>query len=245
MAVEEPPAASGLDDAAVAIRAVLEGETASMLSDLLDPAVTWGDCAGADAVLHFISGTLEVGVGVHDLEVEVAGDRIVTEFRIGDDGPRVAQAIFIRSGRICEVVDAPDRASARIVRPVGDLAEAAARSWRAERCSPVLPVSDIGRAVEHYRTLGFEVRVYEGAAAYAFAARDGIELHLAQVRDLDPANNTCAYYLYVDDADALYATWRLAGVGGRLIAPVDTEYGLREGAHVDPDGNLLRFGSGT
>ena len=25
--------------------------------------------------------------------------------------------------------------------------------------------------------------------------------------------------------------------------PVDTGYGMREGSHVDPDGNLLRFGS--
>jgi hypothetical protein len=24
---------------------------------------------------------------------------------------------------------------------------------------------------------------------------------------------------------------------------VDTDYGIREGGHVDPDGNLLRFGS--
>jgi hypothetical protein len=50
-------------------------------------------------------------------------------------------------------------------------------------------------------------------------------------------------YLYVSDADALYAQWRLTRVAGRLVAPVDTEYGLREGAHFDPDGNLLRFGS--
>lgn len=28
-----------------------------------------------------------------------------------------------------------------------------------------------------------------------------------------------------------------------MAAPVETEYGLREGAHVDLDGNLLRFGS--
>ena len=44
----------------------------------------------------------------------------------------------------------------------------------------------------------------------------------------------------VPDADALAARW--AGTG-RTTAPVNTGYGLREGAHVDPDGNLLRFGS--
>lgn len=30
---------------------------------------------------------------------------------------------------------------------------------------------------------------------------------------------------------------------GRFVAPVDTDYGLREGAHVDADGNLLRYDS--
>jgi hypothetical protein len=30
---------------------------------------------------------------------------------------------------------------------------------------------------------------------------------------------------------------------GPVRDPQDTEYGLRAGAYVDPDGNLLRFGS--
>jgi hypothetical protein len=32
-------------------------------------------------------------------------------------------------------------------------------------------------------------------------------------------------------------------VAGELVAPFDTDYGLREGSHVDPDGNVIRFGS--
>ena len=51
-------------------------------------------------------------------------------------------------------------------------------------------------------------------------------------------------YVYVDDADALLAEWRAAGVEGRFEDAYDTEYGLREFCHVDPDGNLLRVGSG-
>jgi hypothetical protein len=27
------------------------------------------------------------------------------------------------------------------------------------------------------------------------------------------------------------------------MPPTDTDYGLREGAHIDPDNNLIRFGS--
>jgi MerR family mercuric resistance operon transcriptional regulator len=35
----------------------------------------------------------------------------------------------------------------------------------------------------------------------------------------------------------------LALESGQFFEPHDTEYGLREGAHVDRDGNLIRFGS--
>jgi hypothetical protein len=54
--------------------------------------------------------------------------------------------------------------------------------------------------------------------AYGFAAMAGVQLHLTVVGE------------------------RWAGVE-RTGAPVDTDYGLREGWHIDPDGNLLRFGS--
>ena len=56
-------------------------------------------------------------------------------------------------------------------------------------------------------------------------------------------------YLRVDDADELYREWHAVGIeadprtGSRLMAPVDTEYGMREFALVDPNGNLLRVGS--
>lgn len=112
-----------------------------------------------------------------------------------------------------------------------------------KRLSPVFPVRDIELAVDHYARLGFEVRRHEGAAAYAFAARDDVELHLAQVDNLQPEQNTSAVYLYVDDADALYREWSDAGIEGRLIEPVNTDYGLREGACLDRDANLIRFGS--
>lgn len=111
------------------------------------------------------------------------------------------------------------------------------------RLSPVFPVSDIDAAVAHYRKLGFEVRRYEGPEAYAFAEREGLEFHLALVTDLDPARNMSAVYLYVDDADSLYQEWKEAGTDGRLIEPTDTDYGLREGACLDRDANLIRFGS--
>ena len=44
------------------------------------------------------------------------------------------------------------------------------------------------------------------------------------------------------DADDVAGHLRSVG-RGKTTMPVDTSYGMREGAHVDPDGNLLRFGS--
>jgi catechol 2,3-dioxygenase-like lactoylglutathione lyase family enzyme len=112
-----------------------------------------------------------------------------------------------------------------------------------ERIAPVFPVSDIDQAIEHYRRLGFSVQRYEGSEPYAYAQRDGVELHLTQVDDLKPKRNMSAVYLYVDDADALFREWSDAGTDGRVLEPSDTSYGLREGACLDRDANLIRFGS--
>jgi catechol 2,3-dioxygenase-like lactoylglutathione lyase family enzyme len=106
------------------------------------------------------------------------------------------------------------------------------------RASPIFPVSDLRRALEHYAALGCRVSTHDDG--YGFAARAGIELHLVVVDGGDPRRGPAAAYLHVPDADVLAAEW--AAIDG-TSAPVDTDYGLREGRHVDPDGNLLRFGS--
>jgi len=114
-----------------------------------------------------------------------------------------------------------------------------------ERVAPVLPVRNVRAALDHYRALGFTAEAYEECddPIYGFLDRGPVQLHLARVRDVDPRTNTSACYLYVDDAQALFDQWSAAGVKGRLHPPEETEYGLREFAHVDPDGNLLRVGS--
>lgn len=117
---------------------------------------------------------------------------------------------------------------------------------RFERVAPILPVRDVRAALDHYRSLGFTVTAYDEAAAdpvYGFLDWGGVGLHLTRVPDLDPERSVVACYLYVSDADALHAAWKAANAGGRLTAVSDTPYGLREFAHIDPDGNLLRIGS--
>ena len=111
----------------------------------------------------------------------------------------------------------------------------------ADAVAPIFPVRDLGAAVDHYTALGFEVTGdHDG---YRFARYGAVYLHLSQVDAHDPATSTSAAYLYVGDADATHAAWAAAEVGGRLVAPADQPWGLREGAHVDLDGNLVRFGS--
>jgi catechol 2,3-dioxygenase-like lactoylglutathione lyase family enzyme len=114
---------------------------------------------------------------------------------------------------------------------------------RLTRFSPIFPVRDLRRALAHYTALGFDTNPYADGDEYGFADRDGTGLHLAVQPDLDPAVSSSATYLYVEDADALYEEWTQPGIGG-TTHPVDlTDYHLREGAHLDPDNNLIRFGS--
>lgn len=114
---------------------------------------------------------------------------------------------------------------------------------RFDSVAPVLPTRDVPAALGRYERLGFETSVYDGGDFYGYARRGNVSLHLAQVKDVDPTTTLVSAYLYVSDADAVHAEWSGSGVAGRFHEPVDTDYGLREGAYVDPDGNLLRYGS--
>jgi catechol 2,3-dioxygenase-like lactoylglutathione lyase family enzyme len=107
------------------------------------------------------------------------------------------------------------------------------------RIAPGFPVRDVDAALAFYAKLGFTVRKYEGGDEYGFATRDGVEIHLGLVPDAD--RRTASAYLYVHDADAIAAEWRAAGA--EVHGPEDTAWGQHEGAMVDPDGNVIRFGS--
>lgn len=117
-----------------------------------------------------------------------------------------------------------------------------ARQFR--QFSPIFRVRDLAAALAHYAALGFATQAYADGHDYGFANRDGTGLHLAA----DPGHeaghwHSAAAYLYVRDADALYTEWSQPGIGGETRPAGPTEYGLREGSHTDPDGNLIRFGS--
>lgn len=111
------------------------------------------------------------------------------------------------------------------------------------RFSPIFPVSDLAAALAHYASLGFDTDAYEDGDEYGFAARDGVQLHLQLHHGHPAADHAASAYLYVRDADELYAEWSRPGIGGTTRPVGLMAYKIREGSHTDPDGNLIRFGS--
>ena len=107
------------------------------------------------------------------------------------------------------------------------------------RVAPIFGVRDVSAALAYYESLGFRTRSYD-SGVYGFSTRDGIEFHLGSIAAGQQWTRTTAY-LYVDDADGLAAEWRAAGA--EVHGPEDTDWGQHEGALVDLDGNVIRFGS--
>jgi hypothetical protein len=104
----------------------------------------------------------------------------------------------------------------------------------------------MARTIEHYQRLGFTFSATGGdslpEAGFAIAQRDGIELHFVVKPDHDPARTATWVYIGVEDAEAMNEEFNAAGAGpGRPVRT--TDYKMREFAHIDPDGNLLLFGS--
>ncbi len=116
-----------------------------------------------------------------------------------------------------------------------------------ESVAPILPSRDLPSTLAFYERLGFE----EGGhwpQEYLIVSRGSVGLHFFRCPELDPWSSIAGCYVYVEDADALHAAFLSLELPSEGIprlhgAPEETDYGLREFALVDPDGNLLRIGS--
>jgi hypothetical protein len=122
--------------------------------------------------------------------------------------------------------------------------------------APIFPTADFDALRTHYEALGFSVHVHGGG--YGTVERDAVKIHFRLVPGLSAASTAPAAgssggedaagtipgaaYIAVDDVDALHDEWSTAGVG-ETSDVFDPGFGVREAAHVDVDGNLLRFGS--
>ncbi len=124
---------------------------------------------------------------------------------------------------------------------------------------PALPVRDMTAAVACYSDkFGFTVLHHDGG--FAVVMRDDAEIHLWESSDDSwqqrdslerPVRSgaesfiagTASCRIQVDEVDALYAELAAAGVlhYADRGAPTDTDFGTREFATTDDDGNLISF----
>lgn len=240
-------------EAATGLVARLQSAIAVGDPGLLAPAlaenVRFGSCFGRPQVLEYLRQAAP-RLRPASVVVDARPDRLVLTIEPDEPaGPEPspeldpqAIVVFVRDGEIVELKVAADRgaALAAVMTPPPP-------PWSGTRAgltgiAAVLPVRELSRALDHYEGLGFCVSAYRDGG-YGYAERNGLNLHFRVMPDLEPARTTSSVYFYVDDADTLFAEWTAAGVGGQFLEPEDTDYGLREGAHIDLDGNLLRFGS--
>ncbi|HLH29189.1 MAG TPA: VOC family protein, partial [Acidimicrobiales bacterium] len=106
--------------------------------------------------------------------------------------------------------------------------------WTVLGAEPVLLVRDVGRSVSHYERLGFTVERQAPTAAVVTHDRS-LRLHLSETEWPGRAGHG-AVHLVVPDADEVARAWRAAGV--EVVGPEDVD-GFFEGAHTDPDGNVI------
>jgi uncharacterized glyoxalase superfamily protein PhnB len=114
---------------------------------------------------------------------------------------------------------------------------------------PLFFTKDIPGTIAYYREqLGFDcLGTWNDPPVYAFLARDRCAIHLRCAEP--PMSNADKYedelldaYIYVDDADALYAEYTSKGVEfARQLG--DMPWKCREFVIKDCDGRLLAFGS--
>lgn len=130
------------------------------------------------------------------------------------------------------------------------MAEDARNERRLVEIAPQFFVADITRAANYYRdVLGFRIeRLWGEPPCFCIPYRDGATLMLSQTADLSRirpnGSDGCSWdaYIWVKDADALYA--ELAAAGAQIVhLPVyRKEYGNQEFAVRDPDGYIIGFG---
>lgn len=105
--------------------------------------------------------------------------------------------------------------------------------------APIMPTTDIARTVEYYRALGFSAEIH---GDFVMTRRDAIELFFSLMPGHDPKRTASCVYVRVGDADALHAHWQADGISS--LHPLrNTDYKMREFAAIDPDGNMMLFGS--
>lgn len=114
------------------------------------------------------------------------------------------------------------------------------------RVTPFMHVPDIEAALRFFAMLGFTT--YVRAGTYAYVQRETAAFRVLQNEGDDgapPGNRRFAYYIDVEDVDALHAELKPALdalPADHVHGPADKPYGQRELCVLAPDGNTLAFG---
>lgn len=114
-----------------------------------------------------------------------------------------------------------------------------------DHATPNLPSRDFGATIDFYRPLGFTILFHD--QGWLILTRGTVMLEFFPDPALDPATSCFGACLRLDDADAFHEQCLAAGVpdtdtGWPRVRPLRLEpSGLRIGALVDPDCNLLRL----
>jgi len=113
--------------------------------------------------------------------------------------------------------------------------------------TPFIHVPNIEAGIAFFEeVLGFRTLVR--MRDYAYLHRETVGIRMRENQGVDgapPGNRRFAYYIDVEDVDALYAELkpRLDRLpSGDVHGPADKDYGQRELLLLAPDGNLIAFG---
>jgi uncharacterized glyoxalase superfamily protein PhnB len=119
--------------------------------------------------------------------------------------------------------------------------------------APYFLVRDVVKAAEYYRdALGFSYPQFWGVPpSFCMPRRDGLIIMLSQTQDTSiirpnsraRRDESWDAYVWVKDADALYAEVKPRGAIIAYDPVLQEEYGNREFGVRDLDGYLLAFGS--
>ena len=115
----------------------------------------------------------------------------------------------------------------------------------ADHATPNLPSRDLDATVAFFGAIGFSATYRD--PGWLILERGGLKLEFFPDPGMDPASTAASCCLRVDDVDALYAACVAAGLPEthlgwpRIHPPRLEDSGLRIGALIDADGNLLRL----
>jgi len=114
-----------------------------------------------------------------------------------------------------------------------------------DHATPNLPSRDFEVTSQFYTRLGFDQDWRD--KGWMILKRGGLTLEFFPHPDVDPLTSNFGCCLRLDDLDGFYAGCVVSGLPEtcwghpRLHAPKLEESGLRIGALIDPDGNLIRL----